>query len=382
MKPTLNPLLGRLEGYMQEAMNRTRDAAVARGGKVYDFGIGDPREPTPEFIRAALRAAVPEVSQYPSVVGILPLREAIAGYLQRRFALTVDPQTEIMPCAGAKEALFHLPLAALDPARPLCWYPDPAYPVYERAILFCRGEPRTLALLEENAFLPDLDSVTAVEWRRTSLVFDCYPHNPTGAGATRAHHEKLFSLAKEHGFLVVCDEPYVDLYSGAPPHTGLAIARQVAPDNVLVIHSLSKRSGMTGYRSGFVAGSAGLIATLREARANFGVAPPAFVQAAAVVAWSDDAHVAERRAVFAGKRALLLDHVRALGLQCTGAGAFYLWVRVPPGETSASYTARLAEKNILAAPGTFFGKAGEGYFRLAMVPTLADCREAIERWPG
>jgi acetylornithine aminotransferase len=381
VKPTLNPLLGRLEGYMQEAMNRTRDAAVARGGKVYDFGIGDPREPTPEFIRAALRAAVPEVSQYPSVVGILPLREAIAGYLQRRFSLAVDPKTEIMPCAGAKEALFHLPLAALDPARPLCWYPDPAYPVYERAILFCRGEPRTLPLVEEHSFLPDLDAVSADEWRRTSIVFDCYPHNPTGAGATRAHHEKLFSLAKEHGFLVVCDEPYVDLYAGDPPHTGLEIARQVAPDNVLVIHSLSKRSGMTGYRSGFIAGSAGLIAALREARANFGVAPPAFVQAAAVAAWSDDAHVAERRAVFAAKRTLLLGHVRALGLTCTGAGAFYLWVRVPPGETSASYTLRLAEKNILAAPGTFFGKAGEGYFRLAMVPTLADCLEAIERWP-
>ena len=361
-------------------MNRTRDAALARG-PVFDFGIGDPREPTPEFIRAALRAAVPEVSQYPSAGGIAPLRQAISGYLQRRFSLAVDPEREVMPCSGAKEALFHLPLAALDPKRPLCWYPDPAYPVYQRAILFAGGAPRTLALREENRFLPDLGAVSQDEWRRTSIVFDCYPHNPTGAGAPRAHHQALFALAREHGFLVVCDEPYVDLYAGDPPHSALEVAREVAPENVLVIHSLSKRSGMTGYRSGFIAGDAGLIATLREARANFGVAPPAFVQQAAVAAWQDDAHVAARRAVFAEKRALVLGHLRSLGLGCTGAGAFYLWVRVPQGETSASYTARLAAQNILAAAGTFFGREGEGFIRLAMVPTVADCHRAIERWP-
>ena len=380
MRPALNPLLARLSGYMQEAMNRTREVALLRG-EVFDFGIGDPREPTPEFIRAALRAAVPEVSQYPSVHGIAPLRAAIGGYLKRRFSLEVDPASEIMPCSGAKEALFHLPLAALDPARPLCWYPDPAYPVYERAILFAGGQPRTLALREENAFLPDLDAVPAGDWQRTSIVFDCYPHNPTGAGAPRAHHERLFALAREHGFLVVCDEPYVDLYAGDPPHSALEVARRVAPENVLVIHSLSKRSGMTGYRSGFIAGDAGLIASLREARANFGVAPAAFVQQAAAAAWQDDAHVAARRAVFAEKRALLLAHVRSLGLGCTGVGAFYLWVRVPEGETSSSYAMRLAERNILVAAGSFFGREGEGFVRLAMVPTVADCRRAIERWP-
>src|SRR5207237_9297587 len=110
---------------------------------VYDVGIGDPREPTPEFIRAALRAGVPEVSQYPSISGLAPLRRAVAGYLSRRFSLSLNPDTEILPCAGAKEALFHLPMIALNPARPLCWYPDPAYPVYERAILFAQGTART-----------------------------------------------------------------------------------------------------------------------------------------------------------------------------------------------------------------------------------------------
>lgn len=378
MRPTLNPLLARLAGYMQEKANAQREAAVRSGRPVYDFGIGDPREPTPEFIRKALREAVPEVSQYPSISGLSALRKAVAGYLQRRFALSFDPDAEILPCAGAKEALFHLPLCARSPERPLCWYPDPAYPVYERAILFAGATPRTYPLREEQGFLPDLDAIPAADLRRTSLWFDCYPHNPTGAGAPREHHEKLLRLAREHGFLVVCDEPYVDLYVGAPPHSALQISRE----NMVAIHSLSKRSGMTGYRSGFIAGDPEIVRWLREARANFGVASQGFIQQAAIAAWSDDAHVGERRRIFAEKRQLLLAHLRRLGLAVGGDGAFYLWVRVPRGETSEAYAARLAERNILVVPGGQFGPEGEGFIRLAMVPTLADCRAAIDAWPS
>ncbi|HMC33968.1 MAG TPA: aminotransferase class I/II-fold pyridoxal phosphate-dependent enzyme [Myxococcales bacterium] len=374
----MNPLLGRLAGYLQEKANAQREEALRSGKPVYDFGIGDPREPTPEFIRKALRDALPEVSQYPSIAGIPPLRKAVSAYLKRRFALSLDPDSEILPCAGAKEALFHLPLCAASPDRPLCWYPDPAYPVYERAILFAGATPRTYPLRAERSFLPDLDAISADDWRRTSLWFDCYPHNPTGAGAPRAYHEKLARLAKEHGFLVVCDEPYIDLYVREPPHSGLQVSRQ----NLIVIHSLSKRSGMTGYRSGFIAGDREVIRWLRDARANFGVASQAFVQQAAIVAWSDDAHVEERRRIFAEKRAVLLAHLRKLGLEVGGEGAFYLWVRVPPGETSEGYAARLAARNILVVDGTQFGREGKGFIRLAMVPTVADCRAAIEAWPA
>ena len=377
MNPPLNPLLRRLAGYLQEQANAQREAALRRGGPVYDFGIGDPREPTPAFIREAFKAAVPEVSQYPSVWGIPQLRKAIAGYLQRRFQLSLDPDAEIVPCQGAKEALFHLPLAVLDPARPLCWYPDPAYPVYERAILFAGGQPRTLPLRGDRGFLPDLDSIDAADWRRTSIVFDNYPHNPTGAGAPREHHKKLAALAKEHGFLLVCDEPYVDLYVHEPPHTALQVARE----NVIVVHSLSKRSGMTGYRSGFIAGEPELVAHIRESRANFGVAPQTMVQHAAVAAWNDDAHVEQRRRTFAEKRAVILGHLRKLGLDVGGEGAFYLWVRVPAGETSESYTARLAERGILVVPGQNFGLSGASFIRLAMVPTLDDCKKAVAAWP-
>ena len=377
MKPPLNPLLAKLAGYLQEKANAQREAAVRSGRPVYDFGIGDPREPTPEFIREALRRAVPEVSQYPSIAGTSALRKAAAGYLARRFGVSVDPDRELLPCAGAKEALFHLPLCAAHPDRPLSWYPDPAYPVYQRAILFAGGTPRTYPLRAERDFLPDLDAISAADWRRTSIWFDCYPHNPTGAGAPRSHHEKLAALAKEHGFLVVCDEPYVDLYVSEKPHSALEVARE----NLIVVHSLSKRSGMTGYRSGFIAGDAEIMRWLRDARANFGVASQSFIPEAAIAAWNDDAHVEERRKVFADKRGVLLAHLRKIGLSVGGEGAFYLWVRVPGGETSESYAARLAERNILVMPGTQFGAEGKGFIRLAMVPTLADCRAAVEVWP-
>jgi acetylornithine aminotransferase len=362
---------------MQEKANSLREAALRSGRPVYDFGIGDPREPTPAFIREAFVRAVPVVSQYPSIAGIAPLRRAVSGYLQRRFGLQVNPDSEILPCAGAKEALFHLPLVALHPARPLCWYPDPAYPVYERAILFAGGIARTYPLRAERAFLPDLDAIPVADWEQTSIWFDCYPHNPTGAGAPRSHHEKLLELARTHGFLVVADEPYVDLYVGEPPHSALQVARE----NLVVVHSLSKRSGMTGYRSGFIAGDPEIVRWLREARANFGVASQSFVLLAAVAAWSDDAHVAERRQIFAQKRAVLLEHLRSRGLKTSGEGAFYLWVHVPPGESSDSYATKLADRNILVMPGNQFGREGEGFIRLAMVPTLEDCRSAAAAWP-
>jgi len=374
----MNPLVQQLAGYMQEKANAVREAAVKSGRPVYDFGIGDPREPTPPFIREAFRSAIPEVSQYPSVAGVAPVRNSIANYLLRRFQLSLDPNAELLPCSGAKEALFHLPLAFVSKDRPLVFYPDPAYPVYERAALFAGGEPRTLPLRAERKFLPDLDAISRDDWKRTALVFDCYPHNPTGAGAPRSHHEKLLALADEFGFCVVADEPYVDLYIGAPPHSALQVGRR----NLLAIHSLSKRSGMTGYRSGFIAGEPDLIATLKDVRANFGVASQGFVQAAAAVAWADDAHVAERRKIFADKRALLLAHLRKLGLEVGGEGAFYLWVRVPPGETSESYAGKLGRAGILVVPGPSFGLEGQGFIRLAMVPTLADCQKAIEAWPS
>ena len=321
---------------------------------------------------------MPEVSQYPSIAGTPALRKAAAGYLQRRFGVSIDPERELLPCAGAKEALFHLPLCAAHPDRPLCWYPDPAYPVYQRAILFAGATPRTYPLRAERNFLPDLDAISAADWRKTSLWFDCYPHNPTGAGAPRSHHEKLAQPGQGARLPRRLRRALRRPLRGNAAALGAAGPRE----NLIVVHSLSKRSGMTGYRSGFIAGDAEIMRWLRDARANFGVASQSFIQEAAIAAWNDDAHVEARRKVFADKRDVLLAHLRRLGLQVGGEGAFYLWVRVPDGETSESYAARLAERNILVVPGTQFGGEGKGFIRLAMVPTLADCRAAVALWPA
>ena len=378
MTTARNPLLARLVEYPQARMERVKAELRAAGKPVYDFGIGDPREPTPRFIVEALRAAVPDVSQYPSVVGRPELREAVAGYAQRRFGVALDPATQVVPSGGAKEALFHAAFSFVDPRGPrnLVVYGVPAYPVYERAALFSGGEPYPVQLTREGGFLLDLDALPASVLDRAAMVIVDYPHNPTGATAPLSYYRRLVELSAKHGFVLCSDEPYTDLYVGDAP----ASALQAGPDGVLVFGSCSKRSGMTGYRSGFVAGDAQLVRALKDSRPNFGVASPDFVQLAAAAAWRDDVHAAERREIFAEKRARLLAFLARAGLVAEGGGAFYLWVAVPKGETSASYEARLLTHGVVVAGPSMFGPSSEGYVRLAMVPTLAEIGGAIAAW--
>ena len=377
MKPVpVNPVLGTIPKNLMVELDERREALRRAGKKLYDFGIGDPKEPTPPFLREALRAAVPEVSQYPSAMGTAALRQACAGYLRRRFGVAVDPERQVVPATGAKETLFHLPLAFAGAGRRKVVMPDPGYPTYEVGARFAGLEPVKAPLSAGRRFLVEPEDVGEATLRETLLFWISYPHNPTGAVAPRDYLERVGRAALRHGFVVVSDECYADVYFGEPPLSML----QVQVENVLAVHSCSKRSGMTGYRSGFAAGDPDLVAVLKRLRSHPGVASPDFVSAAAAAAWSDDAHAAERREVFRKKRDLLLPFLSRLGLDCAASEAtLYLWVRVPAGETSASYALRLLEEGIVVSPGTAFG-AGEGYIRVSLVPALADCEEAIERW--
>jgi acetylornithine aminotransferase len=359
------------------ALEERKARLRAEGKRLFDFGLGDPKEPTPPFLREALRAAVPEVSQYPSAMGTPALRQAAAGYLRRRFGVEVDPERQVVPATGAKETIFHLPLAFCgDPARRTVVMPDPGYPTYEVGARFAGLEPLKVPLTARNRFLVEPADLGDAVLSRTLLFWVNYPHNPTGAVAPRDHLERVGAAARRHGFIVVSDECYADVYFGEPPPSFL----QVQVENVLAVHSCSKRSGMTGYRTGFVAGDPDLVATLKRLRSHPGVASPEFVSAAATAAWSDDAHAAERRAVLAQKRDLFAAFFAERGLAVHGSEAtLYLWVEVPAGQTSEGYALRLLEAGIVVAPGTSFG-AGEGYVRVALVPTLAESREAIERW--
>jgi len=368
--------------YFSTVLDRAKERLAERGIEIFDFGVGDPLEPTPPFIRQALIDALDPVSQYPTVVGRRPLRAAIAGWAERRLGVTLDPETEILPAAGSKEAIFHLPLALLGPdeQRRRIVYPTPSYPVYEGSARFSHAVPHPVPLRQEDGYRLDLARLPRSVLQETRIAWLNYPHNPTGASVDLAYLRSQVDVARDAGILLCADDCYLDLYfDEAVPPPGLL---QVTRTGILSFGSLSKRSGMTGYRSGYIAGDSEAIARLKRARPNMGVASPTFVQAAAAAAWSDDGHVAERRAVFRAKRDRLAAFLRRRGYEVSGSqGAIYLWARVPTSDVAAFFD-RLLEHGIVVSPGESFGPGGAGYFRLALVPALADIDRAIAVWDG
>jgi succinyldiaminopimelate transaminase len=357
-------------------LEQARRRLAAEGVQVIDFGKGDPNEPTDPMIREALVAAVPERSPYPLAEGLPELRAAVAGWCGRRFGVTIDPDTEVVPTYGAKEAIFSLAQVLVDPAseKRLVLYGEPAYPVYERGALFAGAEVETVPLLRENGFLPELGAIPAAALDRTAIFWVDYPHNPTGAVAPLAFYEGLCALAERHDFVVASDEAYTELWFDEPPPSALQASDR---SRVIAFHTLSKRSSMTGYRSGFVAASAGVIAALKAYRPTVGTAPQEFVQRASVVAWNDERHVGETRERYRRKRDVLMPVLAERGWEIVASGAtMYLWVAIPTGETAEAVAMRLLDHGLIVSPGTFFGPSGEGYVRFALVPTLDECKTA------
>lgn len=381
----MNPALRALKPYPMAQLQARKAALVKAGKRVFDFGTGDPVEPTPAFIPEALKAAVPTISQYPSVSGTPGLRTAAAGYVQRRFGVTVDAATQVLPSAGSKEAIFHLALAFLDPAseKNAVVFGTPGYPVYESGALFAGGESIPVVLDRDHGYRLELERLPPEVLARTAIVWLNYPHNPTGACVDLGYLAAQLAVCRTHGILLASDECYQDLWFGdaAMPPSALQVA---GPDlrGMLAFHSCSKRSGMTGYRSGFIAGDASLISAFRGWRAHFGVGSPTFIEHAATAAWNDDAHAADRRTIFAAKYRLLAEGLQALGIQTLPSQAgLYIWAQVPGGEHADAYAARCLDAGIVVSPGGFFGAGADTWFRLALVPTLDECREALAAWP-
>jgi succinyldiaminopimelate transaminase len=340
--------------------------------------MGDPREPTDPRIRQALVDGLRDRMGYPAAVGLPELREAISGWAARRFGATLDPDSEVIPTLGSKEAIFTFAMAVVDAegARDTVAYTDPGYPVYERGALFAHARPLALPLRESNGFMPDLDAIDDETWARLAVFWVNYPNNPTAAVAPLSFYERLSALAREHGFVVASDEAYTELWFEEPPASVLQLADRT---NVLAFNTLSKRSSMTGYRSGFAAGDPALVEALKAFRPTVGTAPQEFVQRASVVAWGDEEHVAETRERYARKRALFLQLFERSGIRVAGSDAtMYLWVEVPDGESSEPFAARLLEQGVLFAPGSYLGAAGEGYVRVALVPSEEECARAVE----
>ena len=378
---TTNPAVGRggpnpLAARREEVARRRAD-----GRPLIDLSIGDPDEPTPPAVREALKAAVGPVSSYPTGLGQLATRRAVAAFVQRRHGVEVDPATQVLPTSGSKEAIFHLPFAFLDPAGPrrtVVWG-SPGYPTYARGTRYAGGEAHAVVLTDADGWRLDLASLDPELLERTAIAWLGYPHNPTGATVDHGYLRDQLEVARANDILLCSDECYQEVWFDEPAPSLLEVAGDGA-QGMLAVLSLSKRSGMTGYRSGAIVGDAALIAQLRTLREDTGTASPDFVQAAAQVAWADDVHVAERRAIFAAKRDAVLEDLEALGLRWSGSRAtFYVWIRVPGGDDLA-YATALLDADVVVTPGRAFGTGGEGWIRLALVPDLSGCREAMRRW--
>jgi len=373
----LSPAFRLVEPYPFEELDRRRQEALDAGREVIDFGVGDPREVTPAFIRQALVDSVEAVSSYPRAAGLPELRRAICGWVSRRFGVDLDPETALLPLLGSKELVFSLAQALVDPAagRDLIVVTAPGYPIPERGARYAGAETLRLPIGEAGGFLPDLDAVSAGTWGRTAILWLNYPNNPTGAVAPLDHLRRAAGLARDYGFVLASDEAYSELwFEGGPPPSVLQVGDL---RNVLAINTLSKRSSMTGYRSGFAAGDPDLIAALRRIRPSVGVTPQGFVQRASIAAWNDEDHVESNRAAYGQKRRVFLDLFERHRIAVDGTATFYLWVGVPDGRPSLAWALDVLDRGgLVLAPGSFFGREGEGRVRLALVPTLEDCEKA------
>lgn len=378
---TTNPALAELGGYPLAAFQDLASRLRADGGPLYDLSIGDPDEPTPPAIREALVDAVGPVSRYPTAAGQPALRRAVADWVRRRHGVEVDPDRHVLPSAGSKEAIFHLPLAVLDPHGPrrhVLWG-DPGYPVYGRGALFAGGVSDPVTLTEEQGWRLPLGELGHDRLARACTAWINHPHNPTGATADLGWYREQVAIAREHDLLLASDECYQEVWFDHPAPSVLE-ACDGDLTGVLAFVSLSKRSGMTGYRSGAIVGDPELIARLRLLRPNVGTAAPDFVQAAAIAAWRDQDHVDERRAIFAAKRDVVLGFLASAGIEVAGSEAtFYVWFRAPGGD-DAAYAEALLRERIVVSPGRAFGPGGTGWVRLALVPTLEGCRAAAAAW--
>jgi aspartate/methionine/tyrosine aminotransferase len=289
--------------------------------------------------------------------------------------VALDPATQVVPTLGSKEAVFHMAQVIGGEAVGVT---TPGYPVGARGALFAGREVVEIPLDPAAGFLPDLDALDARVLRRIGLLWLNFPNNPTGATAPLELLERAAALAREHDFVLACDEAYSEIwFSGDAPVSALQLADRT---NVVVLNTLSKRSSMPGYRSGFVAGDPQLIAALKKYRPNVGTAPQEFVQLASIAAWDDEAHVDEVRARYRRKHDLLWPALQAVGFASAGGPAtFFLWLTTPEGEDDEACALRLLEHGVVCAPGSFFGPGGEGHVRFALVPTPEACAEAARR---
>ncbi len=371
-----------LPPYLFVEINRKIAEKRARGEKVISFAIGDPDIPTPPHIVEKLcqAAHVPANQRYPESEGLPELRKAIAGWYGRRFAVSLDPNKEVLPLIGSKEGIANIAMCLIDPGD-TALVPDPGYPVYSIGTMFAGGTPFHMPLTEKNRFLPDFESIPDEVARKAKVLWINYPNNPTGAVAGPDFFEKVVHFARKHDIPVCHDGPYSDVaFDGYQPSSFLQApgAKEVG----IEFHSCSKTYNMTGFRIGMAVGNPELINGLMRYKSNVDSGIFQAVQLAAIEAFNGNQdNIAEHNAIYQRRRDALVSALRDLGLALTPPKAsLYLWVRVPEGHTSVSFVAELLDQTAIAVtPGNGYGPSGEGYVRLSLTTPDADLFEGVER---
>lgn len=396
----VNPRLALLHPYPFERWRElTADIRPPAGLAPISLGIGEPRHKTPAFIEEALVAGLPALSSYPPTLGEPALREAVAGWVQRRYGVPLDPLTQVLPVNGTREALFAFAQVVVDDTKAgatvVC--PNPFYQIYEGAALLAGARPHYVASDPARNFAADWDGVPAEVWARAQLLYVCSPGNPTGAVMPLAEWKHLFELSDRHGFVIASDECYSEIYFRdappcGPPIGALQAAKKLGRDdfrNLVAFTSLSKRSNVPGLRSGFVAGDARWIKPFLLYRTYHGSAMSGLVQRASIAAWNDEAHVVANRELYRAKFAEVTPMLaEVLDVRLPDA-AFYLWAGMPAacgGDEIEYARGLLAQYNVAVLPGRLLAREvggrpnpGAGRIRMALVATKAECREAAER---
>jgi N-succinyldiaminopimelate aminotransferase len=387
----MNPNLARLQPYPFERLKQL--FASVKPNPAYrpiSLGIGEPKHATPALITNALTASLSGLSAYPATAGEPALREAVAGWLLRRYGLSVDPTMQVLPVNGTREALFALTQTVVDSSRPgatvLC--PNPFYQIYEGAALLAGAQPYFVASDPAKNFAVDWDSVPAEVWARTQMIFVCSPGNPTGAVMPLPEWKKLFELSDRYGFIIASDECYSEIYfREEPPLGGMEASAKLGRldfKNLISLTSLSKRSNVPGMRSGFVAGDAAIIKQFLLYRTYHGSAMSTVVQAASVAAWNDEQHVIENRNLYREKFAQVTPMLASVLDVALPDAAFYLWAGVKGSDTDFAQDL-LALYNVTVLPGSYLAREafgfnpGAGRIRMALVAETAECLEAAQR---
>ena len=389
----MNPNLAKLQPYPFEKLrllfkNIAPDARFAP----INLGIGEPKHPTPEFIRQAFAQNLSGLSSYPATAGTPELREAIAAWARRRYGLAaLDAMTQILPVNGSREALFAFAQTVVDPrggdAVVIC--PNPFYQIYEGAALLAGATPYYVNASPEHGFAIDYASVPAEVLARTKLVYACSPANPTGRVMSLEQWRELFELSDRHGFIIASDECYSEIYldEAQPPLGALAAAQQLGRSDysrLIIFSSLSKRSNVPGMRTGFVAGDAELIHAFLLYRTYHGSAMGLPAQAASIAAWNDEAHVVENRRLYAQKFSQALPLLQGPLVTRVPEGGFYFWSKTPADDVSFA-SALYREYNVTVLPGSYLARSAHGrnpgsnYVRMALVAPLEECLEAAQR---